>query len=156
MVKGWTQTDRPQNKEIDAQKECKTRHEGAVKMILRELCKKLKFHHIGKGYMHKPEWILENEMHKILWKIQTDWKTRLRIIKQNKRTYHLVGLSIPTDHWVKIKESKKVDKYLDFVRELKKLWNMKVTVIPIVVGALGMVPKGLEKSLEKELRPSRP
>ena len=25
--------------------------------------------------------------------------------------------------------------------ELKKLWNIKVTVIPIVVGALGMVPK---------------
>ena len=29
---------------------------------------------------------------------------------------------------------------LDLARELKKLWNMKVMVIPIVFGALGMVP----------------
>ena len=37
-----------------------------------------------------------------------------------------------------------MDKYLDLARELKRLWNMKVKVIPIVVGALGTVPKGLE------------
>ena len=32
---------------------------------------------------------------------------------------------------------------MDLVRELKKLWNMKVTIIPIVTGALGTVTKGL-------------
>ena len=31
----------------------------------------------------------------------------------------------------------------------KRLWNMKVKVIPNVVGALGTVPKGLEKRLGK-------
>ena len=31
------------------------------------------------------------------------------------------------------------DKYLDLTRELKKLWNMKVTFISIVIGALGIV-----------------
>ena len=36
-----------------------------------------------------------------------------------------------------IKENEKGDKYLDPARELIKLWNMKVTVIPIVIGALG-------------------
>ena len=35
-----------------------------------------------------------------------------------------------------LKESKKKDKYLDLTRELKKLWNMKVMVMPIVIGAL--------------------
>ena len=38
--------------------------------------------------------------------------------------------------------------YLDFARELKKLWNMKVTIIPIVIGSFGTVPKGLLKGLE--------
>ncbi len=47
-----------------------------------------------------------------------------------------------------MKESQKKNKYLDLVRELKKLWNMKVTIIPIVVGALGTVTKGLIKGLE--------
>ena len=31
---------------------------------------------------------------------------------------------------------------------MKNLWNMKVTIIPIVIGAFGMVKKGLLKVLE--------
>ena len=40
------------------------------------------------------------------------------------------------------------NKYLDLARELKKLWNMQVTIIPIVIGAFGTVTKGLLKGLE--------
>ena len=35
------------------------------------------------------------------------------------------------------------DNYLDLARELKKLWNMRVTVIPIVIGELGTIPQAL-------------
>ena len=38
---------------------------------------------------------------------------------------------------MKVKESEKKDKYLDLAQEMKKLWNMKVMVIPIVTGVLG-------------------
>ena len=38
--------------------------------------------------------------------------------------------------------------YLDLARELKKPWNMKVIIIPIVIGAFGAVTKGLLKGLE--------
>ena len=31
---------------------------------------------------------------------------------------------------------------------LKKLWNMKVTIVPIVIGAFGTVTKGLLKGLK--------
>ena len=37
---------------------------------------------------------------------------------------------------MKIKESKKREKYFDHGRELIKMWNMKVMVIQIAVGAL--------------------
>ena len=47
-----------------------------------------------------------------------------------------------------MKEYKKKDKYQDLARELKKLWNMKVTVIPIAIGALGTITKGLVQGLE--------
>ena len=40
-----------------------------------------------------------------------------------------------------MKECEKKDKYLDLARELKKLWNMLVTIIPIVIGAFGTVTK---------------
>ena len=49
---------------------------------------------------------------------------------------------------IKLKECEKRDKYLDLARELKKLWNMKVTIIPIVIGGFGTVTKGLLKGLE--------
>ena len=47
-----------------------------------------------------------------------------------------------------MKESEKKDKQLNLARELKILWNMKVTVITIVVGAFGAISKGLVKELD--------
>ena len=49
---------------------------------------------------------------------------------------------------IKLKECEKKNKYLDLARELKKLWNMQVTIIPFVIGAFGTVTKGLLKGLE--------
>ena len=47
-----------------------------------------------------------------------------------------------------MKESGKIDKYQDLARELKKLWNMKVMIIPIAIGALGTVTKRWVQGLE--------
>ena len=55
---------------------------------------------------------------------------------------------VPADHRVKLKEIEKKDNYLDLPGESKKLRNMKVTVISIVIGALGTVIKGLVQGLE--------
>ena len=45
------------------------------------------------------------------------------------------GFAVPADHKVKMKEIEKRDMDLDLARELrkKKLWNLKVTVIKIVI-----------------------
>ena len=51
-------------------------------------------------------------------------------------------------HRLELKECEKRDKYLNLARELKKLWNMKVTIIPIVISALGTVAKRLIQRLE--------
>ena len=54
---------------------------------------------------------------------------------------------------MKIKERDKINKYLDLAGEMKKLCNMKATVIAIGVGALGIVSKSLEKRpVEMEIR----
>ena len=37
---------------------------------------------------------------------------------------------------------------MDLARELKKVWNMEVIVVPLVVGALGTPAKELEKRLK--------
>ena len=38
--------------------------------------------------------------------------------------------------------------YVNLARDLKKLWNMQVTIIPIVIGAFATVTKGLLKGLK--------
>ena len=58
-----------------------------------------------------------------------------------------MDFAVPADYRVKIK-GEKMDKYLDLAGELKKLRKMKVTVIPIVVGALGTITKGFMKGME--------
>ena len=50
---------------------------------------------------------------------------------------------------MKIKESEKRNKSLDLARKPRKLCNIKVTVIPLVIGALGTVPKDLERGMEE-------
>ena len=50
-----------------AQKEYNTRHDRVGKVNHWELCKKLKFDPTNKWYMHNPESVQENEMHKLLW-----------------------------------------------------------------------------------------
>ena len=58
------------------------------------------------------------------------------------------NIVVPADHKVKLKECEKKVKYQEFARELKKLWNMKLLVIPIVINALGTVTKGLIQGRE--------
>ena len=67
---------------------------------------------------------------------------------KNKRTCRIVDFAVPVDPRVKLKGCEKRDKYLDLAREFKKLWNMKVTIIPIVIRVLGTVTKGLVQGLE--------
>ena len=105
--------------------------------------------------MHNPAPVLQNDSHKLLWdfNIQTDppipaRRPDLIIIDKKKRTCKIVDFAVSADHRIKLKECEKKDKYLDLARELKKLWNMQVTIIPIVIGAFGTVSKGLLKGLE--------
>ena len=59
-----------------------------------------------------------------------------------------MDFAVPSDHRIKLKQCEKKDKYHDLARELKKLLNMKITIVPIVIGALGTITKGLLKGLE--------
>ena len=106
--------------------------------------------------MHDLAPVLENDTHKLLWdfNIQTDYlilarRPDLIIINKKKKICKIVDFAVPADHRINLKESENKDKYLDLARELKKLWNMKVTIVPIVIGALGIITKGLLKGLEE-------
>ena len=67
---------------------------------------------------------------------------------QQKKKRELAKLSTVLSRLTTEINCEKKDKYLDLARELKKLWNMKVIIIPIVIVALGTVTKGLIKGLD--------
>ena len=79
----------------------------------------------------------------IIYHLISTRRPDLIIINKKKENCKIFHFAVPADHRIKLKECEKKDKYLDLVRELKKLWNMKVTIVPIVIGAFGTITKGL-------------
>ena len=105
--------------------------------------------------MHNPESVLENETHEALlnFETQTDHLISARrpdlvILNKKKWTCRIVDFELQADHRLKFLKTEKRDEYLDIAWELKKQWNMQVTVMPIVVRALGTIPEELVKVLE--------
>ena len=137
-----------------AQKEYKARHEWVGKEIHWEMCNTFKFDHANKWGMHNPAPVLENDTQTPMGLWYTNGSSNLgqktrpynNQQKENK-IFKIVDFSTPADHRIKLKVCEKRNKYLDLARELKKLWNMKVTIIPIVIVAFDTVTKGLLKSL---------
>ena len=70
------------------------------------------------------------------------------IINKKKRICKFVDFAVLADHRIHLKEYEKKDMYLDLARELKKIWNVKMTIVPIVIGAFGTITKILLKGLE--------
>ena len=60
-----------------------------------------------------------------------------------------MDFGVSNDLRMKIQENEKRDKHLKPAREPKSLWNMELTVKPNEIGALGTIPKGLEKGQEE-------
>ena len=56
-------------------------------------------------------------------------------------------MKIPADKNVSVAEYEKLSKYKDLEIKKEKLWHMKTVIIPVVIGALGMIKKGIEKHL---------
>ena len=110
-----------------AQKEYKTRHDLVGKVIHWDMCKRFKFDHTNKWYMHNPAPVQENDTHKLLWNfdLQTDYlissrRPDLIIINEKEK---LQNCRICCSRWPQNKTEKiwiRKDEYLDLARELKK------------------------------------
>ena len=100
-----------------AQKGYNARHDWVGKVIHWEMCKKFKFDHTNKWYMHNPASVLENgtQIPMRLWHTN-----RSPNLGQKTRPCKIVDYAVPADHRIKQKVCEKKDKYLDLARELKK------------------------------------
>ena len=62
----------------------------------------------------------------------------------------IIDIAVPGDSRVKEKELEKIEKYQMLREEIGHVWQMnKVTVIPVVIGALGVISDKFERYMEK-------
>ena len=67
----------------------------------------------------------------------------LILVDKRAKSCVIIVAAIPGDCRIREKEIKKIEKYQNLKRELKRLWSLKkVEVVPVVVGALGCISKG--------------
>ena len=103
--------------------------------------------------MNVSQKVLENGDFKILWdfSIQTDnvievWRPVLVVVDKKRRTCKIIDFAVPADSRIEETE-KKIENYQD--RKLQKIWNMRVKIISLVVGSLGVIPKQFGNRLKE-------
>ena len=102
-----------------------------------EVCRKIGLDLNEKWYKHEPEKVVENDSWKILWDftIQTDHVIEARrpdivIIDKTKNECKIIDFACPFDGRIEEREKDKMKGYNDPKRELKKIWDIPVKVIP--------------------------
>ena len=134
--------------------EYKNRHDRVGQYLQWKICKHYNTPHADKWYEHKTPPVVEGENTTILWDfpINTDRAIQANrpdiVIKDHKsKTCLLIDMTIPTDRNISVKEFDKLSKYKDLQIEIERMWHLKTTIVPVVVGALGMVKKGIQNHL---------
>ena len=137
-----------------AQSQYKKRHDTVARTVHWSLCKKYQMPCSNKWYEHQPESVTENENAKLLWdySIRTDrviqaHRPDLTLVDKTSNKVSLIDVAVPWDSRVLLKEQEKRDKYQDLRIEVRRLWNMPVEIVPIIIGALGTIPKSLKRNL---------
>jgi hypothetical protein len=57
-------------------------------------------------------------------------------------------VAIPADRNVVQKEAEKKLNYKSLCIEIQRMWNLKCTIIPVIIGATEMVTRSLRKNLK--------
>ena len=118
-----------------------------------ELCKKYGVAVKEKWYDHKAEKVIETDKIKILWdmRIQTNEviensRTDIVVLNKISRKCVLIDIACPFDTRINEKEQNKIEIYGDLRNEIKIIWKCrKVVIVPVIVGALGIISMKFEK-----------
>ena len=86
--------------------------------------------------------------------IQTDHVIEARapdlvVVNKMRRACKIIDFAVPGDCRIEEKEKEKIEKYQDLRRELQKIWNVRVKIVPLVVGFLGAIPKQFGNRLKE-------
>ncbi|KAI5721426.1 hypothetical protein M8J77_020648 [Diaphorina citri] len=121
------------------------------------LCKKYKIPDTStRWYEHEPKPVVTNEEITIIYdqQIHTDRTVPANkpdiVVKNVKdKKCVLIDVSVPCDANLISKEAEKKLKYRTLAIEVSKMWNLKTIIVPVIIGALGTIPKTLGENIKK-------
>ena len=141
--------------EVIANKEYKRRHDKVCLNLHWQLCKKNGFPVADRWYNHETEQAMENDEVNILWDfmVQCDIhiehrKPDIIVVDKKKRVCKIIDEACPGDHRLVEKRTEKMNRYSYLRLEIARMWNIKTIVVPIIIGALGSIPRDIHKFLE--------
>ena len=70
------------------------------------------------------------------------------IITVATTTTTMIIIILPAERNVVQKEAEKKLKYKSLCIEIQRMWNLKCTIVPVIIGATGIVTRSLKKNLE--------
>jgi len=133
-----------------AKNEYLMRHDKVCTHLHYSICKALGIETTDKWYTHtcpRDVTVLWNQV------VHTDREVtanRPDIIIKNKKdkTCTLIDVAIPADRNAVQKEAEKKLKYKSLCIEMQRMWNLKCTIVPVIIGATGIETGSLKKNLE--------
>ena len=99
---------------------------------------------------------MEDDDVKLIWDINIQCdnvietrRSELILVNKKAKSCVIIDVVIPGDCRIHEKKIKKIEKYQNLKKELKRLWSLKkVEVVPVDVGALGCISKGFSGWME--------
>ena len=140
-----------------AQREYRKLHDKVALQVHWEICRKYGIECTDKWYDHQPLAVTESREVRITWDmtVYTDRKLNhnrpdITLVQKDTQEWTLIDIAVPADQNIINTEEEKVDRYQDLAFEIKRIHRAsKVTVVPIVIGALGTISKNAKSWHEK-------
>uniref|UniRef100_A0A669EZW7 Reverse transcriptase domain-containing protein n=1 Tax=Oreochromis niloticus TaxID=8128 RepID=A0A669EZW7_ORENI len=131
------------------------RHNQVAGIVYRNICAEYNLE-VPRSKWETPPRVMENDRAKILWdfQMQTDKmvvanQPDIVVVDKQKKTAVVIDVAVPNDSNIRKKEHEKLEKYQGLREELERMWRIKVTVVPVVIGALGAVTPKLGEWLQQ-------
>ena len=135
-----------------AKKQYQIRHDKMGARVHWELCRKYGIECVDKWFNHLPSSVSRSKdgLYEIYWNrkilvgrgIEFN-KPDVIVVDKAAKKWTIIDFCVPWDGNVKAREDEKMEKYSTLSTEIRSTYRVQTETIPIVIGALGTVPKRL-------------
>ena len=96
--------------------------------------------------------MIENDQVKLLWdgtivtdrRVPHNWPD-ITLVLKDKHQWLLVNVAVPYERNIVTTEAWKIERYQELAFEVRRIHQVEVVVVPLVIGALGRVSKDFAK-----------